>query len=189
MTRALPHRDSDTILTLYAHYFLAADLMLRKYKELNNKRSKAGRLSMNKEKEETVFFFSWLGFLGVTCEGFNKARIFVTLRDCRPDKFNEMLQLCGELGRMIREHDDALRKVRNNIFHLRDSTDDLREFILGGGPVRRTTWAEQLHEKFAEFFSDYRTTCEVYYLLEDRRDESVLWAAKAHRTPREGKQK
>lgn len=33
-SKHLPSRDVDEVLTLYAHYFLASDLMLKNYKKL-----------------------------------------------------------------------------------------------------------------------------------------------------------
>jgi len=43
----LPLRDKDEVLTLHAHYFLAAELMLKNYKKLSTKWHQRSRLSQN----------------------------------------------------------------------------------------------------------------------------------------------
>jgi len=165
----LPHRDKDAVLTLYAHYFLASELMLKNYKKLVTKRNQRSRLSQNDEVQLSIYFCTWLGFLAVTAEGFKKLGIRRLVKDARPSDFVELIPKADELGKLLKKHDDALRKFRNNVFHLRESAEEVERFFYE--QPNRLEWAEELQAAFNEFFSTYRILCQVHYLLENRKDE------------------
>ncbi|MGE6380996.1 hypothetical protein ACQKCO_05075 [Shewanella baltica] len=166
MDLILPHRDSDPVLVLYAHYFTASDVMLKNYKKLINKNK---QLNQNDRVELSIYFCTWIGFLGVTSEGFKKLRIRKLLEDQRPHEFKELISKANDLGKMMNTHGDELRKFRNKIFHLRDSTQELTQF-LEKEPCRRE-WAQKLHVAFNDFFSEYRVLCQVHYVITNRHEE------------------
>jgi hypothetical protein len=165
----LPSRNQDLILSLYTHYFLAADLMLTNYQKLDRKLETSGKLSRKNEVDMRVYFFSWLGFLAVTCEGFKNMNVRELLTNDRPDSFKEMLAMSDALGKMIKIHWDPLREFRNNVFHLRKSSEKVRQFFSQGAD--RLTWSRELHQALHEFFSVYRISCEVHYMVNKRRGE------------------
>lgn len=165
----LPSRDQDLVLALYAHYFLAADLMRENYEKLNSKWDKAGKLSRNNEVNLRIYLFSWLGFLGVTCEGFKKLRMRLLLQEDRPDSFGELLPMWNDIGRMMKRHSDSLREFRNNVFHLRESPDVVRQYF--SNDAERLPWAHDLHGAIASFFSNYRILCEVHYVIHHRKGQ------------------
>ncbi len=167
----LPHRDQDPILTLYAHYFLAAQLMLKNFDSLSARRMRRGKLSQSEDVDLAIYLFSWLGFLGVTCEGFRGLGVRILLND-RPDNFSDLVATADSLGRMIKKNSDELRKVRNNVFHLRRDNADIVAFFENGG--KRIEWARELQSAFASFFSGYRISCEMHYMVSDRMDESQM---------------
>jgi hypothetical protein len=166
----LPQRDTDKVLTLYAHYFLAGELMLKNYRKLDKKWSERGRLSPNDRHQMSIYFFTWLGFLAVTAEGFQKKlAIRRLLQDERPPEFAELIPMADELGKMLKKNDDALRKVRNSVFHLRESTEEIERFF--HERPGRLGWAEDLQAVLENFFSDYRVLCQVHYVIGNRKDE------------------
>lgn len=165
----LPQRDDDDVLTLYAHYFLAAELMLKNYKRLLAKLEQRGRLSQNERTQFSVYFCTWLGFLGVTAEGFKKLTVRKLVQEARPSGFSELIPLADGLGKLLKEHDDALRKFRNAVFHLRDSPEEIQRFFRER--PNRLLWAEELQAAFDHFFSSYRILCQVQYVLENRSNE------------------
>lgn len=165
----LPPRDKDEVLRLYAHYFLAADLMLKNYKKLNTKWNQRNRLSQNDRVQLSIYFCTWLGFLAVTAEGFKKLAFRKLLQHARPPDFVELIPPADELGKLLKKHDDALRKFRNNVFHLRESLEEMEHFFRER--PNRLEWAEELQEAFDKFFSTYRVLCQVQYLIENRDDE------------------
>lgn len=99
---SLPSQDHDPVLTLYAHYFLAADLMRSNYEKLEPKRKQRGRLSENENVNQGIYICTWLGLLGVTCEGFKKLRIPSLLETNRPDNFHELIPKTYAIGRSIK---------------------------------------------------------------------------------------
>jgi hypothetical protein len=169
---SLPHRDHDPVLTLYAHYFLAAELMRANYLRLGAKRKKRGKLSQNDAVDWTIYLTTWLGFLHVTCEGFKKIKMRLLLQNERPGDFRDLIPKSDAIGKAVKRHADPLRDVRNNVFHLRDDAAAVEKFF--GDRARRLTWAEELHAAFAKFFSDYRVLCEGHYIMNDRTSESQL---------------
>ncbi|WP_349736563.1 DUF6896 domain-containing protein [Pseudomonas jessenii] len=171
-TDTLPSPDQDSVLTLYAHYFLAADLMRSNYVKLHKKWSKPTPLSQDEKVNLGIYLCSWLGFLAVTCEGFKKLRMRLLLQDKRPQKFHELISKCNGIGKMMNRHADALREFRNNVFHLRDDAGAINRFF--AYDAERLPWAVELHTSLGDFFSEYRVLCEVHYLLNDRRSESQL---------------
>ena len=74
------------------------------------------------------------------------------------------------LNSAINKHYDDLRKFRNNVFHLRTSTEDTLAFLAPGG--ERLSWARSIHSDLKSFFSEYRILCECYYMFNGRRSES-----------------
>ncbi len=171
MTVALPHRDHDAVMTLYAHYFLASELMFKNYKKLIAKRDKQGRLSRKSRVEQSIYFSSWLGFLAVTAEGFKRLKVRKLMKDDRPSDFVELIPEADKLGKFLKKHDDALRRFRNNVFHLRDNTEEIERFFRE--QPNRLEWAEELQTKFSEMFSNYRIICQTYYILEGRKEEII----------------
>lgn len=168
-SKHLPSRDVDEVLTLYAHYFLASDLMLKNYKKLAAKWDQRGRLSQNERVQFSIYFCTWLGFLAVTAEGFKKLAIRKLIQDARPSDFCELIPRADTLGKLLKKHDDSLRRFRNNVFHLRASPDELEQFF-NEGPTR-IAWAEELQATFDDFFSNYRIFCQVQYVIEGRKSE------------------
>ena len=169
MNPTLSHRDKDAVLTLYAHYFLASELMLKNYKQLIAKRKQRSRLSQNDRVQLSIYFSTWLGFLAVTAEGFKKLGIRRLVKDARPPEFVELIPKADELGKLLKKHDDALRKFRNNVFHLRESTEEIERFFRER--PNRLEWAEELQAAFNKFFSAYRILCQVHYVIESREEE------------------
>ena len=165
----LPHRDKDAVLTLYAHYFLAAELMLKNYKKLVGKCDRSEKVTANDRVQLPIYLFTWLGFLGVTAEGFKDLGIRKLVQDARPAEFAKLLPDAGAVGKLLKKHDDALRRVRNTVFHLRKNTEDVEHFFYERRG--RLEWAEELQVAFGTFFSGYRILCQVYYAIGDRDDE------------------
>ena len=160
---ALPDRDEDAVLTLYTHYFLAAELMLKNYTKLLTRWHQRGRLTEGEREQYRVYFGTWLGFLAVTAEGFKGLAIRKLIQDQRPTDFLELIPRCNEVGAMLKKNDDALRKLRNKVFHLRDTPKDIWDFITQSN---RLEWAEDLQGQFRKFFSEYRVLHTVHSLLQ-----------------------
>jgi hypothetical protein len=165
----LPNREQDAVIVLYAHYFLAADLMRDNYVKFRTKRKKRGCLNQNDRVGQGIYLSSWLGFLGVTCEGFKKLRMPLLLQENRPEDFRELIPKSDQIGRVMKQHSDLLREFRNNVFHLRDDVEAIQRFFANGAV--RVTWAEELHAALADFFSMYRVLCEVHYVMYGRTSE------------------
>ncbi|WP_338523016.1 hypothetical protein NUH87_24460 [Pseudomonas batumici] len=168
----LPSRNQDRVLVLYAHYFLAADLMRKNYEKLTSKWSEAGQLSQGNEVKIGVYFSSWLGFLGVTCEGLKKLNMRLLLQGERPENFRELISKSDEIGRMMKKHSNALREFRNNVFHLREDPEVICRFFANG--AERLPWARELHSAIARFLSEYHVLCEVHYMTHGRKSEMDL---------------
>lgn len=166
---ALPPRDSDAVLTLHAHYFSAAELMFENYKRLRARWDQRGRLGQNSRVQFSIYFCTWLGFLGVTAEGFKSLSVRRLILEARPESFAELVPAVDDLGKLLKMHDDALRKFRNNVFHLREDPDQIQRFFRE--QPSRLDWAEELQSAFSQFFSSYRVLCQVQYAIEGRRDE------------------
>ncbi len=175
----LPHRDQDPVLTLYAHYFLAAELMRANYVKLRAKGKQRGELNQNDAVDESIYFITWLGFLGVSCEGFRKVKMRLLLQNERPEEFHELIPKSDEIGMAMKRYADPLRKVRNNVFHLRDDIEAIELFF--ADEALRLPWAEELHAAFVQFFSDYRVLCEVHYMVNDRTSEMQMRAGHSKR--------
>jgi hypothetical protein len=165
----LPHKEQDNVLTLQIHYFYAADLMLKNYDSLSRKWDKNQKLSRNDEINFRIYMSSRLGFLAVTCEGYRKLNMYLLLNKERPFDFQELVPRCNKLNSAINKHYDDLRKFRNNVFHLRTSTDDTLAFLAPG--VERLSWARSIHSDLKSFFSEYRIFCECHYMFNGRRSE------------------
>ena len=165
----LPHRDKDAVLTLYAHYFLAADLMHKNYKKLVGKCDRSGKVTAGDRVQIPIYLFTWLGLLGVTAEGFKNLGVHKLVQDARPVEFGELLPDAGAVGKLLKKHDDALRRMRNTVFHLRQNTEHVEHFFYERRG--RLEWAEELQLAFGNFFSAYRILCEVYYVIGNREDK------------------
>jgi hypothetical protein len=163
MHDSLPNRDQDPVLTLYAHYFLAAELMRSNYVKLKSKFKQHGRLSRKDTVDYGIYFCTWLGFLGVTCEGFRKLSFRLLLQNNRPEDFRELIPKSDWIGGMIKQHADTLREFRNNVFHLRDDIGPIERFLANESVLLK--WAEDLHTAFRDLFSGYRVLCEVHYIM------------------------
>lgn len=163
----LPHRDKDQILTLYTHCFEPANVMLEDFyrlqmhaQKLKNPRRLGWKL--------VIYHNTWLGFLGVTCEGFKKVKPRLELAE-RPELFNELIDQADTVNSYINIHHDSLREFRNAVFHLREEAMDTRIFF--GSDPNSLQWAKELHDILKCFFSEYRVVCTEYYIMLDRTDE------------------
>lgn len=172
MESTLPHRDSDAVLTLYAHYFLASELMQKNYRKLEEKRNQLYRLSQDERVHLSIYFCTWLGFLAVTSEGFKKLGMRILIQNERPKDFVELIPKIDKLGSLMKKHSNPLRKFRNNIFHLRESHEELEQFL--EGKHNRLEWAEDLQAALGDFFSEYRILCQVHYIVQGRKEECSI---------------
>ncbi|QXI26366.1 DUF6896 domain-containing protein [Pseudomonas vanderleydeniana] len=172
---ALPHRDMDEVLTLNIHYFYSAELMLKNLDLLVAKRKKHKKLSFSEKVNYRIYMSSWLGYLAVTCEGYRSLSMYLLLNDRRPVEYRDLIPECNALNSSIAEHYHALRKYRNNVFHLRESVEDTLGFISSD---ERISWARKIHGELKSFFSNYRVLCEFYYILNERSSEASLGRSK-----------
>lgn len=168
----LPSRNHDRILTLQIHYFEICELMFKNYNKLNQKMHKKGHLSRSEKFDMGSYLSTWLGFLGVVCEGFRKLNIRILLNNERPRDFQQLLPISDSIGKLMKEHSNSLRIFRNNTFHLREDAEFIRHFF--DKEVERLPWARELHMALSDFFSQYRIYCEVHYLISGRKGESDL---------------
>lgn len=177
----LPSKNHDMVMTLYAHYFEAADLMRENFEKLDAKLKKKGKLSRNDEVQNRIYFFTWLGFLWATCEGFTKKiNMRQLLTHERPDDFKELLPESDALGKLIKAHFHPLREVRNNVFHLRDNPEKIRKFF--SKEADRLSWALELHDALKRFFENYRIQCAVHYAMNGRKGEIDIGRGHTRRT-------
>ncbi|PMS20166.1 hypothetical protein C0Z18_12270 [Trinickia dabaoshanensis] len=165
----LPPRNLDIVMVLHSHYFQAAELMRENYESLNKKWKKDNSLSHGKIVDLRIYMSSWLGFLAVTCEGFEDIGMHVLLRSGRPAAFEKLIPKSDAVGKMIKRHRNPLRELRNKTFHLREDPEAIRRFF--APDARRLPWARELHDAFKDFFSAYRIQCEVHYAINGRRGE------------------
>ncbi|MEN4710603.1 DUF6896 domain-containing protein [Pantoea agglomerans] len=175
----LPVRNLDTVLVLHSHYFQSADLMLENYDKINLKLQKKGHLNQRDHVDKRIYLTTWLGLLGVVCEGYRKLKMRILLEKHRPDSFKELIKMSDDLGKIMKEHADSLRKFRNDIFHLRENNELVRHFF--ERKLERLAWARELHSALADFFSQYRIICEVHYLLNGRKGECDLINSKKNK--------
>lgn len=168
----LPHRDLDLVLTLHMHYFYSADLMLSHYEPLKKKLNDGKSLSRDEEINFRIYLNSWLGFLSVTCEGYQDANLLQLLTEGRPSSFQKLVPQFKELNSSISEHYDELRKLRNSIFHLRDDVNDTIAFFTPGKDL--LLWARSVHTGLKSFFSAYRVQCECHYHMNKRKSDADL---------------
>lgn len=168
----LPIRELDPVITLYVHYFLAADLMREDYKKVKLKKKNEGRYSQNDEVKLRTYLSSWLGFLYVTVEAFTELEIQKLLSEKRPNEFLEIVPRAENISQELLKHSASLRKLRNKIFHVRINNKEVRHFF--SAEADRLAWADGVHDLFADFFSNYQILCEVHYVLNNRRIESQI---------------
>lgn len=168
----LPGRNQDRINILQIHYFQTANLMLENYDKLSQKLDKNGYLSRREEVDIRIYLFTWLGFLGVVCEGFRSLNMRLLLDHERPDDFKELMPISDNIGRLMKKNANSLRVFRNNVFHLRENTEFLHHFF--DDKLECLPWARELQTAFAEFFSQYRVLCEVHYVMNGRKGESDM---------------
>lgn len=114
----LPTRNLDIVLVLECHYFQAAELMLENYDNLYRKWKKNNTLSNRKIVDLRIYLSSWLGFIAVTCEGFESIGMRSLLRGERPPAFGDLVEKSDALGSMIKCHRNALEnsEIRLSIF-------------------------------------------------------------------------
>lgn len=103
--------------------------MRKNFSKLKEKQVSKGYLSQNDSVDETIYFITWLGFLAVTCEGFKNLNFRILLSSNRPKEFEELIPYSDEIGRKIKIHSDSLRKLRNDVFHLRKDTNTFESFL------------------------------------------------------------
>lgn len=165
----LPARNLDIVLVLHSHYFQAAELMLENYDNLHRKWKKNNSLSHRKVVDLRIYMSSWLGFLAVTCEGFENLGMRLLLQNSRPAAFEKLISKSDAVGKLIKRHRNPLRELRNKTFHLREDPEAIRRFF--APDANRLPWARELHDAFTDFFSAYRVQCEVHYANNGRRGE------------------
>ncbi len=146
----LPSRNRDRINILQIHYFQTAELMFENYDKLRRKLHKNGHLSQCEKVYMRTYLFTWLGFLGVVCEGFRNLNIRILLNNNRPSEFKELVPISDSIGKLMKEHADSLREFRNKVFHLRENTDFVHNFF--DKKIERLPWARELHMALANFF-------------------------------------
>ncbi|QHM71406.1 DUF6896 domain-containing protein [Mixta intestinalis] len=99
----LPSRNHDRVLTLKIHYFETAELMFKNYDKLDQKMQRNGYLSQREEIEMRIYLSTWLGFLGVVCEGFRKLNMRVLLDNNRPIRFKELLPISDSIRNSMKK--------------------------------------------------------------------------------------
>lgn len=168
----LPSRNHDRVLTLQLHYFETAELMFKNYNKTKQKMNRNGKLTYRDKFEMRIYISTWLGFLGVVCEGFRKLNMRIVLNKERPSEFKELTPVSDRIGKLMKEHSDSLRIFRNNVFHLREDNEHVHLFF--HDEVDRLQWAHELHIMLSDFFSKYQYFCEVHYVINGRIGESNL---------------
>lgn len=166
---SLPPRNLDIVHVLHSHYFQAAEVMLENHDSLHRKWEKENSLSHRKFVDLRIYMSSWLGFLAVTCEGFEELGMHLLLRNSRPVEFVDLLPKSDALGKMIKQHRNPLRELRNKTFHLRENPEAIRRFF--SPDAQRLLWARELHDAFEDFFANYRAHCEAHYARNGRLGE------------------
>ncbi|MBU4682934.1 hypothetical protein KC222_13055 [Cedecea davisae] len=174
----LPNRYHDRVLTLQIHYFETADFMFNNYNKINHKMTNNRHLNQREKFDMRIYLSTWLGFLGVVCEGFKKLNMRLLLDNERPSDFKELLSISNHIGKLMKEHSNSLRIFRNNVFHLREDAEFIHNFFCT--EVERLPWACELHIALSDFFSQYRVFCEVHYVINGRKGESDLIKKRQH---------
>lgn len=175
----LPARNLDMVLVLHSQYFQAAELMLENFENLYRGWKKKNSLSHRKFVDLRIYQSSWLGFLAVTCEGFEKLGMHRLLQNSRPAAFEALIPKSDPIGRLIKRHRSPLREFRNNTFHLREDPEAIRSFF--EPDAGRLLWARDLHDAFKDFFSAYRLECEIHYSSNGRWGEVHITRELPHR--------
>lgn len=162
----LPARNLDMVLVLDSHYFQVAELMLENHEKLLQQWKKKNSLSHRRIIDLRIYMSSWLGFLAVTCEGFNKLDMYLLLNNDRPAEFKNLINKNNKIVKLIKLHRNSLREFRNKTFHLRENPEVIRSFF--DPDAERLEWARELHQAFKDFFYAYRFQCELHYGLNGR---------------------
>lgn len=168
----LPSRYDDKVLVLYSHYFQAAELMRENYGKIEKKEIDKHFLSKKDDVDAGIYLSAWLGFLGVSCEGFRSLNMRFLLTEQRPESFGKLIPLSDGIGRKMKIYTNELRRLRNDIFHLRDGLSAIHDFF--GDHKNCIPWAKELHEDLKNFFSHYHVCCEVHYVIHGRVGESEM---------------
>lgn len=71
----------------------------------------------------------------------------------------------------MNKHSNSFRKFRNNVFHLRENPEVVRQFF--ANDKERLPWARELHAAIARFFSEYHILCEVHYAMQHGRKTEI----------------
>ena len=166
---SLPARNLDIVMVLHSHYFQAAELMLENHDNLYRKWKRNNKLSHRKIIDLRIYMSSWLGFLAVTCEGFENIGMRLLLQNSRPAAFRDLIQRTDAIGKLVKRHRTPLREYRNKTFHLRENPEAIRKFF--APDAGRVLWARELHDAFTDFFAAYRLNCETHYALNGRLGE------------------
>lgn len=128
---------NDVVLAL-AEYWLNADLMHDYVHSLRD--TYEGDLQGVSDAGEFITFRTvlsfWLSALFVVCEGFKELK----LNDDR-------------LEALIDAHYADLKLFRNGTFHFQRKP--FKQTQLFDGTANRLNWAEELHDKFEDFFASY----------------------------------
>ena len=98
----LPARNLDIVLVLGSHYFQVAELMLENYDSLSKRWKKNNSLSHRKIVDLRIYMTSWLGFLAVTCEGFENIGMRLLIQNNRPSAFQKLIQKSDAIGKLIK---------------------------------------------------------------------------------------
>ncbi|WP_188261965.1 hypothetical protein [Azospirillum tabaci] len=167
----LPHRDSDPILRLHAHYFELADLMRGHANAIDREYYRRGRLSKKKNVTYAHYVITWLGFLYVVLEGIAEIQKSGIL-DNLPESFSSFKTRLSIISRCETDYIDRLRRFRNGTFHYQFTPDKQLQFLENDSETLRIS--KDLHNNLKDLFSDYRVNCMVVYAIEGRKDE-VFW--------------
>jgi hypothetical protein len=79
------------------------------------------------------------------------------------------IPIWDDVGNMMKKHSNSLREFRNNVFHLRENPEVVRQFF--ANDKERLPWAPELHAAIARFFSEHHILCEVHYTMHSRKTE------------------
>lgn len=175
----LPLKSQDPILSLYTIHFQAADLMRENYEKLCGKWEKNNHLGLSDRIKVKIYMSSWLGYLNVVCEGFWKLSVGDLLRECRPERFKDIIHQYDVVEELFGRHIYELKGFRNNLFHPRQDMRVVRDFF--NRSEDRISWAHELHKEIARFFSSYRVNCEVHCALQGRLSELDIRQSRVRR--------
>ena len=127
-------KEDDPLWMLYIFYFVPCEVMYQHVHRLKP----AAILSTDEgtrnaaAQEFISFFLFWFASLFVVAEGWK------TLKVCD-----------AKIDKMIDEHFDSLRLIRNAVFHFQRGDQKHQQFF----DMDKFNWAEKLHSPLREFFA------------------------------------